>query len=63
MKITEKVGAWLQMKGHTKARLADELHISTVSLNSKLRDETEWTWEQVVALSEILGCELKDLKD
>ena len=61
-KINEKVGAWLLVDGNTKQQLANELDISTVTLNKKLGGETEWLWSQVCKVADLIGCELSDLR-
>ena len=61
-RINEKIGAWLLMEGHTKQQLADELGITTVTLNKKLSGETDWLWSQVCFLADLIGCELADFR-
>ena len=61
-KFTEKVGVWLMQRGNTKQLLAESLGISTVSLNKKLDEETQWTWKEVCRLSDILGCSVGDFR-
>lgn len=61
-KINEKVGAWLLVDGNTKQLLANELDISTVTLNKKLGGETDWSWSQVCKIADLIGCELSDLR-
>ena len=61
-KINEKIGAWLLIDGNTKQKLADELNISTVTLNKKLSGETEWLWPQVCIIADLTGCSLSDLR-
>lgn len=60
--IKERVGAYLEREGKTKKGLADELDMSTVTLNSKLNGETEFSFSQAIRLSEILGCTVSELR-
>lgn len=61
-KFLEKVGAWLVQKGNTKQLLAQQLGMSTVTLNKKLDGEVRWTWDEACALADILGCALSDFR-
>ena len=60
--IKERVGAYLEREGKTKRWLADSLNMSTVTLNAKLSGETEFSFSQAIRLSEILGCNVSDLR-
>lgn len=60
--INEVVGSWLLEPGNTKQRLADILGVSHVTLNNKLRGETEWTWSQVKTICATTGASLSDIK-
>lgn len=60
--INEVVGGWLLEPGNTKQKLADALGVSHVTLNNKLRGETEWSWSQVKAICDVTGTELSDIK-
>ena len=60
--IKERVGAYLEREGKTKRWLAENLSMSTVTLNSKLSGETEFSFSQAIRLSEILGCNVSDLR-
>lgn len=60
--IKERVGAYLEREGKTKRWLAESLSMSTVTLNSKLSGETEFSFSQAIQLSEILGCNVSDLR-
>lgn len=61
--ISEKVGAWLLKPGNSKGLLASELGINVQSLRNKLRGETPWAWEEICALSNLIGCSTEDLRD
>lgn len=61
-RFLEKVGAWLVQKGNTKQILANQLDMSTVTLNKKLDGDVRWTWDEVCSLADILGCELEDFR-
>lgn len=60
--IKERVGAYLEREGKTKKWLADELDMSTVTLNSKLNGETEFSFSQAIRLSDVLGCTVGELR-
>lgn len=60
--IKERVGAYLEREGKTKIWLASKLGMTTVSLNSKLNGDTEFTFSQAIRLSEVLGCTVNDLR-
>lgn len=60
--IRERVGAYLEREGRTKKWLADELGMSTVTLNSKLNGETEFSFSQAIRLSDVLGCTVSELR-
>lgn len=60
--IRERVGAYLAREGKTKKWLADELEMSTVTLNSKLNGETEFSFSQAIRLSDVLGCTVSELR-
>lgn len=60
--IKERVGAFLEREGKTKIWLASKLGMTTVSLNSKLNGDTEFTFSQAIRLSEVLGCTVNDLR-
>ena len=60
--IKERVGAYLEREGKTKKWMADELGMSTVTLYSKLNGETEFSFSQAIRLSEILGCNVSELR-
>ena len=60
--IAKKVGTWLLENNHTKRWLASSLGICVSTLNNKLRGKNTWSWDEVVRLSEILGCSLEDLR-
>lgn len=59
--IKERVGAYLMREGMTKKKLAQELDMSVVSLNSKLNGNTEFSVSEAIRLSKILGCSLSEL--
>ena len=60
--IKERVGAYLERERVTKKELASKLGMSTVTLNSKLDGDTEFTFSQAIRLSRILGCTVNDLR-
>lgn len=59
-KINEKVGAWLQMPGNTKEKMADELGITRGSLLNKLQGRSPWQWLEVCAIAQLVGCTPND---
>lgn len=61
-KLAEKVGAWLLIKGNTKQKLADLIGCSVGTLNNHLAGVTDWSWSEVCALADALGCNLLDLR-
>lgn len=63
MKLTEKVSAWANKSGNTKAHLCELLDISPNTLTSRLQGETEWTWPEAVKLAKYLELDLNDLVD
>lgn len=60
--IKERVGAYLAREKQTKQWMAGELGMTTVTLNSKLNGDTEFTLSQAIRLSEILGCAVSELR-
>lgn len=62
-RINEKVGAWLLIEGNTRESLANAIGISRPTLNDRLDGSVKWKWEEVVRLSQLLGCSLNELAD
>ena len=60
--IRERLGAYLATSGATKQSVADSLGVSTVTLNSKLRGESEFTLSQAFVLADLIGCAVDDLR-
>lgn len=60
--IRERVGAFIERTGMTKAELANQLGMSRVSLHSKLSGQTEFRLSEAERLAEILGCTVDDLR-
>ena len=60
--IRERVGAFIERTGMTKAELASQLGMSRVSLHSKLSGQTEFRLSEAERLAEILGCSVDDLR-
>ena len=60
--IRERVGAFIERTGMTKAELANQLGMSRVSLHSKLSGQTEFRLSEAERLAEILGCSVDDLR-
>lgn len=60
--IRERVGAFIERTGMTKAELANQLGMSRVSLHSKLNGQTEFRLSEAERLAEILGCSVDDLR-
>lgn len=60
--INEKVGAWLLIPGNTQDALAERIGISRQSLAKRLQGSAEWKWQEVLALSDVLGVSLADLE-
>lgn len=59
--IKERVGAYLVREGKTKGELASELGMSTATLHSKLNGLTDFSLQQAIRLSKILGCTVSEL--
>lgn len=59
--INEKIGAWLLSEGNTREKLAAEIGISRPALNNRIDGITKWDWDDVVAISRVIGCSLNDL--
>lgn len=62
MAIRERLGAYLATSGATKQSVADSLGVTTVTLNSKLKGESEFTLSQAFALADLIGCAVDDLR-
>ena len=60
--INEKVGAWLLVPGNTQDALTERIGISRLSLAKRLQGSAEWKWQEVLALSDVLGVSLADLE-
>ena len=60
-KINEKVGAWMLIKGNTQSILADKIGITRPTLRSRLDGRSKWTWDEVTAISGLIGCSLDEL--
>lgn len=60
-RFNEKLGAWLLVKENTKAKLAKQLGISRPTLDGRISGRSKWTWDEAVAVAEIVGCTLDDL--
>lgn len=60
--IRERLGAYLETSGATKQSVADALGVSTVTLNSKLKGDSEFTLSQAFTLAELFGCAVDDLR-
>lgn len=63
IKLTEKVSAWANAKGNTKAQLCEVIGVSANTLTSRLQGETEWTWKEAITLAKFMQCSLDDLAD
>lgn len=62
-KLTEKVSAWANAKGNSKAKVCELLGISANTLTSRLQGETEWTWPEAVTLIRTMGWNPDELVD
>lgn len=62
MKINEKVGAWLLVKGNTKQGLASMLGISVSTLANRLDGSYGWSWEEACALAHVLNVSIAELE-
>lgn len=60
--IRERLGAYLATSGATKQSVADSLGVTTVTLNSKLKGESEFSLSQAFALADLIGCSADDLR-
>ena len=60
--IRERVGAYTERTGTTKAELADSLGMSRVTLHNKLNGLSEFSLSEAVQLAKILGCTVDDLR-
>ena len=56
-----KVGAWLLKNGNTRQGLAQMIGISRPALNNRLDGKTKWNWNEVLIVSQVLGCPLNEL--
>ena len=63
MAIRERLGAYLATSGATKQSVAASLGITTVTLNSKLKGDSEFTLTQAFDLADLIGCSVDDLRD
>lgn len=59
--INEKIGAWLLKEGNSRSLLAEELGISRPALLNRLNGSSKWNWDEVLRLSQLLGCSLNEL--
>ena len=60
-RINEKLGAWLLKEGHTREILAQNIGISRPALLARLNGSSKWTWDEVIKVAEIVGCDLNEL--
>ena len=61
--ISQRVGAYVGATGTTRAELAAQLGMSTVTLHSRLTKKTDWKLSEAEALARILGCSIEDLRN
>lgn len=59
--INEKIGAWLLKNGNTREELAEKIGISRPALSNRLAGKTDWNWNDVLKVSEVIGCSLNEL--
>lgn len=63
-RVNEKIGAWLLLRvENTKETLADELNMSRPTLYSRIRGDSEWTWDEILKLAQLCECTPNDLMD
>lgn len=60
-RINEKLGGWLLGNNESRASLAEKIGISTQTLNKRISGESEWKWNEVVAISKLIGVSLDEL--
>lgn len=60
--IRERLGAYLERTGATKQSVADALGITTVTLASKLRGDSQFDLEQAFKLADLIGCKVDELR-
>ena len=61
-KINEKLGAWF-LAGNSKSTLAEQLGITSQTLNNKINGSTKWYFSEVVTIAKLTGCTLDELAD
>lgn len=59
--MNNRIAVWLQETGHTKQDLAAMLGMTPRTLQNRMSDTYEWSWYEVQALAEILGCSVEEL--
>ena len=59
--ITEKLGAWLLAKDHTREMLANELGITRPTLKERLEGTSDWRWGEVQKIAELTDSTLSEL--
>ena len=60
--IRERLGAYLERTGATKQSVADALGITTVTLASKLRGDSQFDLDQAFKLADLIGCKVDELR-
>ena len=61
--IVERVGAFLEVSGMTRKAFAKAIGINTrESLNNKLQGRTDFTFSEIVAMCDLIGCTPNDLR-
>ena len=59
--IKERIGAYIERTGETKAAMAERLHMSKTTFYSKCKGDTEFTLTEGGRLANLLGCSVDDL--
>lgn len=60
-RINEKLGAWLIVNNESRENLAQRIGISKPTLNKRISGESEWKWQEVIAISQLTGTPLDEL--
>lgn len=58
-RIADAIGAWVRKDG-SMSKLAGELGLTEAGLNLRMSGLKEWTWDEVVKLSRVIGCSLNE---
>ena len=61
MSIDCAISDYLKTEGITREAMAERMHMSSNSLRWKREGKYDWSWSEILKLSELMGCSIDDL--